>query len=72
MTECWKKCPLIVMDYFSKWSEANALPHKEAATIAEVHVKPQLAIGRSLGTASATGAKQSMNLLVVLHYLDGM
>ena len=56
MTECGKKYFLTVMDYFSKWSEANALPHKEAVTVVEVHVKPQLAIGRSLGPASATGA----------------
>lgn len=56
MTEHGKEYLVIVMDYFSKWLEAKALPHKEAVTVPEVHVKPQLAIGRSLGLASATGA----------------
>ena len=40
VTEHEKMYLMIVIDYFSKLLEANALPYEEAVTVA-MHVKPQ-------------------------------
>ena len=38
-TEDGNKYIIVVMDYFSKWVEAYALPNQEAATVADVFIK---------------------------------
>lgn len=38
-TESANKYILVVMDYFSKWLDANALTNQETASVAEVLVK---------------------------------
>ena len=36
--ELGNRCILIIMEYFSKWTEANAIPDQSAATVAHVLV----------------------------------
>lgn len=41
---------LVVMDYFTKWPEANTIPDQEAVTVADTLVEDMFARFRAVGT----------------------